>query len=224
MISSARMNRALVAPSILSADFSNLRDSLSLVAKSHADWLHLDIMDGRFVPNLTFGPKMVSDLRPHSSLAFDVHLMTEEPDRLIPEFIEAGANWITFHIEASVHAHRLAIMIRQKGARTGIALVPSTSISVIEELLPYVDLVLVMTVNPGFSGQSMIASCLKKVTRLKELRAKMGLNFLISVDGGVNRDTIPTVLASGVDVVVMGSAFFSSNDPSSEVEFAHGWR
>ncbi len=197
-----------------------MRSGLSLIADAGADWVHLDVMDGRFVPSITFGHKMAADLRPHTKLPLDVHLMTVEPERLVGPFIEAGADWITFHIEACVHAHRLVQSLRAAGVRPGISIVPSTPVSAVEELLPDLDLVLVMTVNPGFGGQSLIPSCLEKVRRLVEFRERHRLGYLISVDGGVNRETMGAVASAGPDVLVMGSAFFSSKRPAAEVEAA----
>ncbi len=211
------MNPLLVAPSLLSADFSDMGAALRLIESARADWIHLDVMDGRFVPNLTFGPKMVADLRSLSSLPFDVHLMTLEPERLVPAFIDAGADWITFHVEATVHAHRHIETIKSAGKKAGIAIVPSTPLSSIEELLPFLDLVLVMTVDPGFGGQSLVPSCLDKVRRLGGMRMERGLGFRISVDGGINRDTAPKALAAGAEVLVVGSAFFGAAAPAAEL-------
>jgi len=212
----------LYAASILSADFSCLEKAFDRINASGADWVHLDVMDGRFVPNITFGPKLVRDIRPLTRLPLDVHLMICEPEKYIEEFADAGADYLTFHIEESVHAHRIIQNIRSAGVKPGISIVPSTPVSAIYEVLPFVDVILIMTVNPGFGGQELIRSCLKKVGQLKELSAAHDFSYLVSVDGGVNRETAETVRDAGTDVLVSGSAFFKAEDPVEEVRFVRG--
>jgi ribulose-phosphate 3-epimerase len=199
----------LLAPSILGADFANLERSLGILAERGGDFVHIDVMDGHFVPNLTIGAPVVKAIRKHSSLPFDVHLMVSNPEALIPDFVAAGADYITFHIEASVHAYRLVSVIHESGKKAGISIVPSTPVSAIRELLPVVDMVLVMTVNPGFGGQEMIPACLEKVRELKKIQRECDFSYIVSVDGGVNSGTIRQVLDAGTDVIVSGSAFFS---------------
>ncbi len=199
----------LLAPSILSADFSNLAASIRKIEANGGDVVHIDVMDGHFVPNLTVGPPVISALRPLTKLPFDVHLMVTNPEAYIDPFVDAGADWITFHPEACVHSHRLVSRIKAAGKKAGISIVPSTPVSAITELLPIVDLVLVMTVNPGFGGQELIESCLEKVRTLKKIKHDSSFSYIVSVDGGVNRKTLAAVVDAGTDVVVSGSAFFT---------------
>ncbi len=201
----------LLAPSILSADFANLGGALGIIEQKGGDWVHIDVMDGHFVPNLTLGAPIVKALRPRSRLPFDVHLMVDNPASMVDDFIAAGADWITFHIEAETHAHRLAAKIREAGVKVGISLVPSTPVAALSEILSFVDLVLVMTVNPGFGGQSLIPESLLKVRELKKIKRDRDLSYIVSVDGGVNQETMESVLDAGTDVLVSGSAFFSGS-------------
>ena len=214
--------RILIAPSVLSADFGHLADAARAVAAMGGDFVHLDVMDGHFVPNLTFGPKVVADLRPVSALPFDVHLMIERPDRWIDGFADAGADWITIHLEAAVHAQRVLATIRQRGKRPGVSIVPATPAEALSEVLDDVDLVLVMTVNPGFGGQQLIPRTLRKVEALVRVREQRKLGFLIEVDGGINRDTARSAVEAGADVIVAGQAVFTAADPAREVAFLRG--
>lgn len=207
----------LAAPSLLSADFARMEEGIKKIEEAGADWVHLDVMDGHFVPNITFGPKMISDLRNLTSLPFDVHLMVDHPEEMVDQFIDAGSDWLTFHSEAVIHSHRLIQRIKDRGVRAGISIVPSTPVSAVMELLPFVDLILVMTVNPGFGGQSLIPEALEKTNDLAKLREEKGWNFLISVDGGINRSTAEAMRQSGTDVFVSGSAFFKAEDPREEL-------
>ena len=203
------MKNIMLAPSLLSADFSDLKSVIRLIENNNGSVVHIDVMDGIFVPQISYGQPIVSSIRPLTKLPFDVHLMIEHPENHIESFVQAGADWITFHQEAAVHCHRIVQQIHSYGKKAGISIVPSTPISSLFEILEYVDLVLVMTVNPGFGGQKLIPSCVKKISDLVKFREEQGLNFMISVDGGVNAETLPLVVNAGSDVVVSGSAFFN---------------
>ncbi len=205
------MKNPVLAPSLLSADFSNLSEALKLIEKNKGSVVHIDVMDGQFVPEITYGQPVVRSIRKESKLPFDVHLMVERPELQIDSFADAGADWITFHVEATAHAHRLIQMIHEKGKKAGIALCPGTPVSALAELLECVDLVLVMTVNPGWGGQSLIPSCVKKIEELKNIREEKGYNYMISVDGGVNPKTVDSVVNAGADVIVSGSSFFNGS-------------
>ena len=202
------MSKITLAPSILSADFVNLENVFQKIEQSGASAVHIDVMDGRFVPEISFGQPLVKSLRRLTKLPFDVHLMVEQPECQIDSFAAAGAEWITFHIESTVHVHRLIAHIKSLGKKAGIAFVPSTPVISLTEILPLVDMVLVMTVNPGFGGQELIPSCLDKIAELAEIRRQKNLSYAISVDGGVNSKTIGRVVSAGADIAVSGSAFF----------------
>jgi ribulose-phosphate 3-epimerase len=202
-----------LAPSLLSADFARLGEEIAAVRDGGAGLLHLDVMDGHFVPNLTIGPPVVASVRKVTDLPLDVHLMIEEPDRYIERFVEAGADMISVHQEAVPHLHRTVTLIRQLGAAAGVALNPSTPIATLEEILPDLDFVLLMSVNPGFGGQRFIPSVVGKVGALARRAAERGLATRIEVDGGVGADTIPALLEAGADLFVAGSAVYDGRDP-----------
>lgn len=203
------MKNRMLAPSLLSADLADLKGALKTIETNGGKVVHIDVMDGCFVPQISYGQPVVQSLRPYSDLPFDVHLMVEHPEQQVESFAAAGADWITFHHEACVHSHRLVQRIHDLGKKAGISIVPSTPVSALEEILGYVDLVLVMTVNPGFGGQKLIPSCVKKISELVRIREEEGLDFLVSVDGGVNAETLSSVIDAGADVIVSGSAFFT---------------
>lgn len=205
------MKTPILDPSLLSADFSDLQAAINQIEQNDGSAVHIDVMDGRFVPEITYGQPIVRSIRKLTNLPFDIHLMVTHPENQIESFIDAGADWITFHIEATPHAHRLIQMIHEKGKKAGIALNPATPISTLSEILEIADIILVMTVNPGFGGQKMIPSCLKKISNLKKLREENNYHYLISADGGINSTTLNSVLDAGVDIVVSGSAFFNGS-------------
>jgi ribulose-phosphate 3-epimerase len=207
------MSKIKIAPSVLSADLLQLKNQIESVEKNSADIIHLDIMDGNFVPNITFGPVIVSTVKRITSLPLDVHLMIVNADAYISQFAKAGASYITVHQEASPHLHRSIHLIKEHGVKAGIALNPATNLSTIEPMLPDFDLVLLMTVNPGFGGQSFIPLVLDKIKTLSEIKREKNYHFEIEVDGGINSDTIPDVVKAGAEVLVAGHAIFGQKDP-----------
>ena len=200
--------KKILSPSLLSADFKNLSEAMQKIESEGSGAVHIDVMDGNFVPEITYGEPVIRCIRSCSDLPFDVHLMVEKPENHIKLFSDAGADWITFHIEATNHANRVIQMIHEMGKKAGVAVNPGTPVSALSEILMYADLILVMTVNPGWGNQSMIPSTLNKVRELKEIREEKNYNYMISVDGGVNEKTLSSVMEAGTDVVVSGSAFF----------------
>ncbi len=200
----------LIAPSILSADFSRLGEEIKAVEAAGADWIHADVMDGHFVPNITIGPLIVEAVKRVTELPIDVHLMIEHPDIYIPDFAKAGASWISVQVEACVHLNRTVQLIKENDAKAGVVLNPSTPVDAVQWILEYVDYVLVMSVNPGFGGQAFIPNSLDKIKALRNMIQEKGLDVLVQVDGGVNSKTIADVSAAGTDVFVAGSAIFGS--------------
>jgi len=207
----------LIAPSMLAADFANLKKDIDLVNKSEADWFHLDVMDGVFVPNISFGAPIVKAIKKHANKTLDVHLMIVNPDKFITDFKKAGADILTVHYEACPHLHRTVQSIKVSGMKAGVSLNPHTPIAVLEDIIQDIDLVLIMSVNPGFGGQSFIENTYKKIVQLKDLIMKSGSKALIEIDGGVNDKNTPKLLAAGADVLVAGSFIFKSNNPTQTI-------
>jgi ribulose-phosphate 3-epimerase len=207
----------LIAPSILSADFAHLADEVAAVERGGADLLHVDVMDGHFVPNLTVGPPIVESLKKVTKLPLDCHLMMTNADAFIDEFASAGADYLTVHVEACPHLHRTVQAIKERGVKAGVTLNPATSLHTIEEILPEVDLVLIMSVNPGFGGQKFITSCLQKIVTTRQMIDRAGSRALLEVDGGVKVDNAAQILAAGADVLVAGSAIFTSRDYAATI-------
>ena len=205
------MKTQILAPSLLSADFADLGSEIKKIETNNGGAVHIDVMDGSFVPEITYGEPVIRSIRKLTKLPFDVHLMVDKPELHVKAFADSGADWITFHIEATNHAHRIIQMIHEMGKKAGVAICPGTPISVLSEILPCADIILVMTVNPGWGGQKIIPSCVKKVSELKAYREEHGLNYKISVDGGINNETLQSVIDAGTDIVVSGSCFFNGS-------------
>lgn len=203
----------ILAPSLLSADFTDLRGALKLVDESPAEWLHLDVMDGVFVPNISYGPSLIKAIRPLTKKVFDTHLMIVDPDRYITTFKDAGSDVLTVHLEACTHLHRTVQAIKSTGMKAGVSLNPHTSVNLLEDIIADLDLVLVMSVNPGFGGQKFISNTYSKLDRLRNLRAQKGSKALIEVDGGVGMDNRDELLKNGADVLVAGNSVFAAKDP-----------
>jgi ribulose-phosphate 3-epimerase len=206
-----------IAPSILSADFTRLADEIAAVEGGGAKVLHVDVMDGHFVPNITIGLPVVKSLRKATKLTIDTHLMIEEPNRYAVQFVEAGADMVSVHVEADVHLQRTLVSIRGAGGRAGIAINPATPLSALEEALPYADFVLLMSVNPGFGGQSFIPTSMDKLRRLKKMITERGLDTKIEIDGGIDAGNISEIVKAGADFIVAGSAVYGQGDPTSAV-------
>ena len=207
----------LISPSVLSCDFANIQRDVEMINNSQADWFHVDVMDGVFVPNISFGFPIIEAIKKHATKPLDVHLMIQNPDQYIWEFKKAGADILTVHYESCIHLHRTIQLIKEAGMKAGVALNPHTSVSLLEDVIEDLDLVLIMSVNPGYGGQKFIQNANFKVSQVKEMILRKGSNALIEVDGGVNGETALTLLEAGADVLVAGSYVFNSSNPTQTI-------
>jgi len=207
----------LIAPSLLSADFSNLKKDIEMINNSDADWFHLDIMDGVFVPNISFGIPVVRDIKKHAKKPLDVHLMISKPEKYFSDFKNAGADIISFHYEASNHLHRSIQVLKDLGVKAGVAINPHTNISLLEDIICHVDMILIMSVNPGFGGQKFIENTYDKIKKLKNIILSKNTNTLIEIDGGVNLDNASKLFNAGADILVAGNTVFSSENPTKTI-------
>ncbi|MFK8038886.1 MAG: ribulose-phosphate 3-epimerase [Crocinitomicaceae bacterium] len=208
----------IISPSLLACDFANIQSEVEMINQSNADWFHIDIMDGVFVPNISFGIPVLAAMSKHATKPMDVHLMIANPDQYISDFKKAGADWLTVHYEACPHLHRTIQAIKLEGMKAGVALNPHTPISVLEEVINDLDLVLIMSVNPGFGGQKFIEAAVDKVAKLKALITEKGASTLIEIDGGVNNETGARLIAAGADALVAGSYVFKSDNPTATID------